>query len=228
MKFEFDRERSRECADIPAGTAVRFEPGDEREVKLVPLAGSCQVYGFNCRINGSLEESAVIVMDRRAYAETFGPTVGDRVRLADTELFIEVEQTTLPTVMKSNGGGKVIRDMGQSPISNADGAVDVVITNALIPRLVGYRQSGYRKDGRIFKLGKAGIHIQDNVDIIIGPGTEVVAGEGMILTAGGIDSHIHFICPQQIETAIASGITTMIGGGTGPHGYECHHLQPGP
>ncbi len=159
-------------------------------------------------------------MDRRAYAETYGPTTGDRVRLADTELIIEVEQdlTTYGEEVKF-GGGKVIRDgMGQSPISRADGAVDMVITNALILDWWGIIKADIGiKDGKIYKIGKAGNpYIQDNVDIIIGPATEAVAGEGMILTAGGVDSHIHFICPQQIETAIASGITTMIGGGTGP------------
>ncbi len=159
-------------------------------------------------------------MDRRAYAQTYGPTVGDRVRLADTELFIEVEQdfTTYGDEVKF-GGGKVIRDgMGQSPISNADGAVDLVITNALILDWWGIVKADIGiKDGRIFKIGKAGNpYIQNNVDIIIGAGTEVIAGEGAIITAGGIDSHIHFICPQQIDCAIASGITTMIGGGTGP------------
>lgn len=159
-------------------------------------------------------------MDRRAYAETYGPTVGDRVRLADTELFIEVEQdyTTYGEEVKF-GGGKVIRDgMGQSPISRANGAVDVVITNALILDWWGIVKADIGiKNGKIVQIGKAGNpYIQDGVNIIIGPGTEAIAGEGMILTAGGIDSHIHFICPQQIETAIASGITTMIGGGTGP------------
>ncbi len=172
-------------------------------------------------------------MDRRAYAETFGPTVGDRIRLADTELFIEVEQdfTTYGDEVKF-GGGKVIRDgMGQSPISNAEGAVDMVITNALILDWWGIVKADIGiKDGKIFKIGKAGNpYIQDNVDIIIGPGTEVVAGEGAILTAGGIDTHIHFICPQQIETAIASGITTMIGGGTGPAtGTNATTCTPGP
>jgi len=172
-------------------------------------------------------------MDRRAYAETFGPTVGDRIRLADTELFIEVEQdfTTYGDEVKF-GGGKVIRDgMGQSPISNADGAVDMVITNALILDWWGIVKADIGiKDGRIFKIGKAGNpYIQDNIDIIIGPGTEALAGEGMILTAGGVDSHIHFICPQQIETAIASGITTMIGGGTGPAtGTNATTCTPGP
>ncbi|MEM6433463.1 MAG: urease subunit alpha [Cyanobacteria bacterium P01_D01_bin.115] len=159
-------------------------------------------------------------MDRRAYAETYGPTVGDRVRLADTALIIEVEQdfTTYGDEVKF-GGGKVLRDgMGQSPISRADGAVDTVITNALILDWWGIVKADVGiKDGRIAKIGKAGNpYIQDNVDIIVGPSTEAIAGEGMILTAGGIDAHIHFICPQQIETAIASGITTMFGGGTGP------------
>ncbi|MDJ0743593.1 MAG: urease subunit alpha [Xenococcaceae cyanobacterium MO_167.B27] len=159
-------------------------------------------------------------MKRSAYADTYGATTGDRVRLADTELFIEVERdyTTYGDEVKF-GGGKVIRDgMGQSPISREDGAVDTVITNALILDWWGVVKADVGiKDGKIFKIGKAGNpYIQDNVDIIIGASTEIIAGEGMILTAGGIDSHIHFICPQQIETAIASGITTMIGGGTGP------------
>ena len=159
-------------------------------------------------------------MDRRAYADTFGATTGDRVRLADTELFIEVERdyTTYGDEVKF-GGGKVIRDgMGQSPISREDGAVDMVITNALILDWWGVVKADIGiKDGKIEKIGKAGNPlIQDNVDIIIGPATEIVAGEGHIVTAGGIDSHIHFICPQQIETAIASGVTTMLGGGTGP------------
>ncbi|BBD65129.1 urease, alpha subunit UreC [Nostoc commune NIES-4072] len=172
-------------------------------------------------------------MDRRAYAETYGPTIGDRIRLADTELFIEVEQdfTTYGDEVKF-GGGKVIRDgMGQSPISNADGAVDLVITNALILDWWGIVKADIGiKDGKIFKIGKAGNpYIQDNVDIIIGSGTEALAGEGMILTAGGIDAHIHFICPQQIEVAIASGITTMIGGGTGPAtGTNATTCTPGP
>ena len=172
-------------------------------------------------------------MNRRAYAETFGPTVGDRVRLADTELIIEVEQdmTTYGDEVKF-GGGKVIRDgMGQSPITNADGAVDAVITNALILDWWGIVKADVGiKDGKIHAIGKAGNpYIQDNVTIIIGPGTEAIAGEGMILTAGGIDTHIHFICPQQIEVAIASGITTMIGGGTGPAaGTNATTCTPGP
>ena len=159
-------------------------------------------------------------MERRAYADTYGPTVGDRIRLADTELLIEVERdyTTYGDEVKF-GGGKVIRDgMGQSTASRAEGAVDMVITNALILDWWGVVKADIGiKDGKIHQIGKAGNpQIQDNVDIIIGAATEAVAGEGHIVTAGGIDSHIHFICPQQIATAIASGITTMIGGGTGP------------
>jgi urease subunit alpha len=172
-------------------------------------------------------------MHRRAYAETYGPTVGDRVRLADTELIIEVEQdyTTYGDEVKF-GGGKVIRDgMGQSPIANQQGAVDAVITNALILDWWGIVKADVGiKDGKIAAIGKAGNpYIQDGVNIIIGPGTEAISGEGMILTAGGIDTHIHFICPQQIEVAIASGITTMIGGGTGPAaGTNATTCSPGP
>lgn len=172
-------------------------------------------------------------MNRRAYADTFGPTVGDRVRLADTELFIEVERdfTTYGDEVKF-GGGKVIRDgMGQSPITNKAGAVDTVITNALILDWWGIVKADIGiKEGHIAAIGKAGNpYIQNNIDIIIGPGTEVIAGEGLILTAGGIDSHIHFICPQQIEVAIAAGITTMIGGGTGPAaGTNATTCTPGP
>ncbi len=172
-------------------------------------------------------------INRRAYADMYGPTAGDRVRLADTELFVEVEQDfTLYGEEVKFGGGKVIRDgMGQSPISNADGAVDTVITNALIIDWWGIVKADVGlKEGKIFKIGKAGNpYTQDNVNIIIGPGTEIIAGEGLILTAGGIDSHIHFICPQQIEVAIASGITTMIGGGTGPSaGTSATTCTPGP
>lgn len=177
-------------------------------------------------------------MNRQAYADTFGPTVGDRVRLADTDLFIEVEEdrTTYGGTLYGDevkfGGGKVIRDgMGQSPITNASGAVDTVITNALILDWWGIVKADIGiKDGKIFKIGKAGNpYTQDNIDIIIGPGTEVVAGEGRIVTAGAIDTHIHFICPQQIETALASGTTTMIGGGTGPAaGTTATTCTPGP
>jgi urease subunit alpha len=158
-------------------------------------------------------------IDRRAYAEMFGPTTGDRVRLADTDLWVRVEAdlTTYGEEVKF-GGGKVIRDgMGQSQLTRAD-VVDTVITNALLLDHFAIMKCDIGiKDGRIFRLGKAGNpDIQPNVDIPIGASTEVIAGEGMIVTAGFIDSHIHFICPQQIEEALASGVTTMIGGGTGP------------
>jgi len=158
-------------------------------------------------------------MDRRAYAEMFGPTTGDRVRLGDTDLIIEVERDhTLYGEEVKFGGGKVIRDgMGQSQRHGA-GVMDTVITNALIIDHWGIVKADVGlKHGRIAAIGKAGNpDIQPGVDIVIGPGTEIIAGEGQILTAGGIDSHIHFICPQQVEEALMSGVTTMIGGGTGP------------
>src|SRR5260370_24099011 len=159
-------------------------------------------------------------MTRAAYAQMFGPTVGDKVRLADTDLVIEVEKdyTTYGEEVKF-GGGKVIRDgMGQSQRSRREGAVDTVITNALILDHWGIVKADIGiKDGRIAAIGKAGNpDVQPNVNIIIGPGTEVIAGEGMIVTAGGIDVHVHFICPQQIDEALYSGLTTMMGGGTGP------------
>ncbi|MQT31436.1 urease subunit alpha [Pseudomonas helleri] len=158
-------------------------------------------------------------ISRQAYADMFGPTVGDKVRLADTELWIEVEQdfTTYGEEVKF-GGGKVIRDgMGQSQLLAAE-VVDTLITNALIIDHWGIVKADVGlKDGRIHSIGKAGNpDIQPNVTIAIGASTEVIAGEGMILTAGGIDTHIHFICPQQIDEALNSGVTTMIGGGTGP------------
>ncbi|SFS21735.1 urease subunit alpha [Yoonia litorea] len=189
-------------------------------------------------------------ISRADYAAMFGPTVGDRVRLADTELIIEVERDLTAeragAAMSDGegknamtygeevkfGGGKVIRDgMGQSQRTRAEGAVDTVITNALIVDWTGiYKADVGLKDGQIAAIGKAGNpDTQPGVDIIIGPGTEAIAGEGRILTAGGIDSHIHFICPQQIEDALHSGLTTMIGGGTGPaHGTLATTCTPGP
>ena len=170
---------------------------------------------------------------RSAYADMYGPTTGDRVRLADTDLLAEVERdlTTYGEEVKF-GGGKVIRDgMGQSQASQAEGAVDTVITNALIIDHWGIVKADVAiLNGRIDKIGKAGNpDIQPNVDIVIGPGTEVIAGEGKILTAGGVDSHIHFICPQQVEEALASGVTTLIGGGTGPAtGTAATTCTPGP
>lgn len=171
---------------------------------------------------------------RAAYAQMYGPTFGDKVRLADTELFIEVEKDlTLYGEEVKFGGGKVIRDgMGQSQVSRAQGAVDTVITNALVvDATAGIVKADIGlRDGRIAAIGKAGNpDTQGGVTIIIGPGTEIIAGEGKILTAGGFDAHIHFICPQQIEEALMSGITTMLGGGTGPaHGTLATTCTPGP
>src|SRR6059036_3418513 len=161
-----------------------------------------------------------VKIGRQAYAEMFGPTVGDRVRLADTELWIEVEKDyTIYGEEVKFGGGKVIRDgMGQGQKSRAEGAVDTVITNAVILDHWGIVKADIGiRDGRISGVGKAGNpDIQPGVDIVIGPGTEAIAGEGRIVTAGGIDSHIHFICPQLVDEALAAGLTTLIGGGTGP------------
>jgi urease subunit alpha len=182
-------------------------------------------------------------INRADYAAMFGPTVGDKIRLADTDLIVEVERDL--TAERTNGGigitygeevkfggGKVIRDgMGQSQTTRAAGAVDTVITNALIIDHKGiYKADVGLHDGRIHKIGKAGNpDTQPGVNIIIGPGTEIIAGEGRILTAGGFDSHIHFICPQQIEDALHSGLTTMLGGGTGPaHGTLATTCTPGP
>ena len=172
-------------------------------------------------------------ISRQDYAGMFGPTVGDKVRLADTDLFIEVEEDrTFYGEEVKFGGGKVIRDgMGQSQTTRADGAVDTVITNALILDHWGVVKADIGiKDGRIFAIGKAGNpDVQSGVNIIVGPGTEAIAGEGKIITAGGIDVHIHFICPQQIDEALNSGVTTMMGGGTGPAtGTNATTCTPGP
>jgi urease subunit alpha len=173
-----------------------------------------------------------VKITRQAYAEMYGPTVGDRVRLADTELWIEVEKDyTVYGEEVKFGGGKVIRDgMGQSQRTSKDTA-DTVVTNALIVDHWGIVKADIGlKNGRIWKIGKAGNpDVQPAITIPIGPGTEIIAGEGMIATAGGIDSHIHFICPQQIEEALMSGVTTMIGGGTGPAtGTFATTCTPGP
>jgi urease subunit alpha len=172
-------------------------------------------------------------MSRRAYAQMFGPTVGDKVRLADTDLFIEPEKDlTIYGEEVKFGGGKVIRDgMGQSQLTRAQGAVDTVITNALILDHWGIVKADIAiRDGLIAAIGKAGNpDIQPGVSIIIGPGTEIIAGEGKIITAGGMDTHIHFICPQQIDEALFSGVTTMMGGGTGPAaGTTATTCTPGP
>ncbi|MCB2116185.1 MAG: urease subunit alpha [Rhodobacteraceae bacterium] len=181
---------------------------------------------------------------RAAYADMYGPTVGDRVRLGDTEIIIEVERDLIAERSSGGanalrygeevkfGGGKVIRDgMGQSQRTRAEGAMDTVITNALILDWTGiYKADVGLRDGRIAKIGKAGNpDTQPGVDVVIGPGTEIIAGEGRILTAGGMDAHIHFICPQQIDDALHSGLTTMLGGGTGPaHGTLATTCTPGP
>src|SRR5437016_6314427 len=172
-------------------------------------------------------------LERSVYADMFGPTTGDRVRLADTDIIIEVERdhTTYGEEVKF-GGGKVIRDgMGQSQLSQRQGGVDTVITNALILDHWGIVKADVGiKDGKVHSIGKAGNpDIQPSVTIIVGPGTEVIAAEGKILTAGGFDTHIHFICPQQIDDALMSGITTLIGGGTGPAtGTAATTCTPGP
>ncbi len=172
-------------------------------------------------------------LPRAAYADMFGPTTGDRLRLADTDLIVEVERdlTTYGEEVKF-GGGKVIRDgMGQSQATNSEGAADTVITNALIIDHWGIVKADVGiSQGRIAAIGKAGNpDVQPDVTIVIGPGTEIIAGEGKILTAGGIDAHIHFICPQLIEEALASGITTLVGGGTGPAtGTAATTCTPGP
>ena len=276
--LSFDREATKGYRlNILSGTAVRFEPGQAREVELVAIAGKQEIYGFAGRVMGAVDikpssETSQKRIDRRIHAEHFGPTTGDKVRLADTELWLEVEydltsqidhlsdstethslQSDVDTMQISEGegneptsrtdsddsisddtakahqnvsigeevkfgGGKVIRDgMGQSQLLAQDVA-DTVITNALIVDYSGiYKADVAIKEGRISGIGKAGNpDIQPGVTIAIGAATEIIAGEGKILTAGGIDSHIHFIAPQQCETALMSGVTTMFGGGTGP------------
>src|SRR6476659_4010211 len=240
--LKFDRKRARGMRlDIAAGTAVRFEPGQSRTVRLTPYMGAREAHGFQAKVSGKLgpiakagpSNQGPTRISRAAYAGMFGPTTGDRVRLADTDLFIEVEKDhTIYGEEVKFGGGKVIRDgMGQSQRTRAQGAVDTVITNALIVDHWGIVKADIGlTDGRIARIGKAGNpDVQPGVDIIVGPGTEVIAGEGKILTAGGIDSHIHFICPQQVDDAIASGVTTMVGGGTGPAtGTAATTCTPGP
>src|SRR5689334_20556945 len=172
-------------------------------------------------------------LSRSAYAAMFGPTTGDRLRLADTELIIRIEEDrTVYGEEVKFGGGKVIRDgMGQSQVSRAAGAVDTVITNAVILDHWGVIKADIGiRDGFITCIGKAGNpDIQSGVSIVIGPGTEVIAAEGKIVTAGGVDTHIHFICPQQVEHALYSGVTTLLGGGTGPaHGTLATTCTPGP
>ena len=242
--LKFERESTKGFRlNIVAGTAVRFEPGQGREVELVRYAGKQEIYGFRGDVMGKLEEpskldtesvqkTSNVKIDRQAYAQMFGPTVGDRVRLADTSLWLKVEKDhTIYGDEVKFGGGKVIRDgMGQSQVSCAE-SMDTVITNGLILDHWGVVKADIGlKDGRIAAIGKAGNpDVQEGVTILVGPGTEVIAGEGSIVTAGGIDAHIHFICPQQIDEALMSGVTTMIGGGTGPAtGTNATTCTPGP
>ncbi len=235
--LSFDRELTLGYRlNIISGTAVRFEPGQTREVELVAIAGRQHIYGFSGKVMGSAEVKNTTAtsqksIDRRIHAEHFGPTTGDKVRLADTDLWLEVEHDLTNVADHRSdtdaisvgeevkfGGGKVIRDgMGQSQLLG-DQVADTIITNALIIDYTGiYKADIAIKGGRISGIGKAGNpDIQPNVTLPIGAATEIIAGEGKILTAGGIDSHIHFIAPQQCETALMSGLTTMLGGGTGP------------
>ncbi len=255
--LDFDRQAAHGLRlDIPAGTAVRFEPGDTKTVRLVPLAGAREVYGLRGLTEGPLDDAAAasggagaapsssageeagglpnLAIPRTQYAQLYGPTTGDRVRLGDTGLFAEVERDL--TVYGEEvvfGGGKVLRDgMGQNGQVTRDGGdvPDTVITNALIVDHSGiYKADVALRDGHIQAIGKAGNPlIQDGVDIVVGSSTEIIAGERKILTAGGIDTHIHFISPDQIPTALASGVTTMIGGGTGPaEGTKATTVTPG-
>ncbi|EGK14621.1 urease alpha subunit [Psychrobacter sp. 1501(2011)] len=281
--LSFDREATKGYRlNILSGTAVRFEPGQAREVELVAIAGKREVYGFAGRVMGPVDikrtgSTSQKLIDRRIHAEHFGPTTGDKVRLADTNLWLEVEydltsqidhdidtdkthslDSNVDSILisgseddslkssKSNpqssanvsigeevkfGGGKVIRDgMGQSQLL-ANDVADTIITNALIVDYTGiYKADVAIKDGRISGIGKAGNpDIQPGVTLPIGAATEIIAGEGKILTAGGIDTHIHFIAPQQCETALMSGVTTMFGGGTGPaQGTLATTCTPGP
>src|SRR6185437_12906511 len=200
----------RKCGALRAGTVAR---GDADPVPRRPDRA-----GLPWRGHG--EFGVMVRITRSAYADMFGPTTGDRVRLADTDLFVEVERDlTVHGEEAKFGGGKVVRDgMGQSQASQAQGAADTVINDVLIIDHWGIVKADVAiTNGRIAGIGNAGNpDIQPSVDIIVGPGTEVIAGEGKILTAGGVDSHIHFISPQQVDDALASGLTTMIGGGTGP------------
>ncbi|KAI9140348.1 urease [Paraphysoderma sedebokerense] len=241
--------------DIPAGTAVRFEAGEEKTVNLVEIGGSKIISGGNGIASGTVDLDPKVVrelvenvkrlgfgyekfagveriprpfeLDRKVYADMFGPTVGDRVRLGDTSLFIEIEKdyTRYGDECKF-GGGKVLREgMGQSNSVSDDECLDLVITNAVIVDWWGIVKADVGvKHGRVVGIGKAGNpDIMDGVTegMIVGPGTEALAGEGMILTAGAIDTHVHFICPQLIDTALSNGVTTLIGGGTGPNSGAC-------
>ena len=238
--LHFDRAAARGMRlNIASGTAVRFEPGQQRTVELVDFAGDRMVYGFRGLVGRESSDAwPTAIGQRRAYAEMFGPTVGDRVRLADTGLVIEVEDDyTLRAGGYGEevkfGGGKTIRDgMGQSQRIARRRCADTVITNALIARPLGHRQGRHRPQGRPHRRASA----RPATPTCSRASTSSSAraprsspAKGMIVTAGGIDSHIHFICPQQIEEALASGVTTMLGGGTGPAtGTFATTCTPGP
>ena len=245
--------------DIPAGTAIRFEPGEEKDVTLVPIAGDKIIRGGNVLADGPVDDAATLAryqdgvrtrqfadascrrpsmsfdMSRVAYAAMFGPTTGDRVQLGDTGLtvVVEADRTVYGDECKF-GGGKVLREgMGQATGVAPKDALDVVITNALIVDYWGIIKADIGiKDGHIVGIGKAGNpDVMAGVDknMIVGVTTEVIAGEGHIVTAGGLDTHVHFICPQQADDALASGVTTLIGGGTGPAtGTNATTCTPGP
>ncbi|PZS29994.1 MAG: urease subunit alpha [Pseudonocardiales bacterium] len=228
---------------VPAGTSVRFEPGIERVVRVVPLGGTRTVPGLRLDVPDPAGAARAAVgggrwtVERSRYATLYGPTEGDRVRLADTNLLVEVTEDRCRGPHGGDevvfGGGKVIREsMGQARASRADGAPDLVITGAVVLDHWGVVKADIGvRDGRIVGLGKAGNpDIMDGVraGLVIGPGTEVIAGNGMILTAGGVDSHVHLISPQQVPEALGSGVTTLIGGGTGPaEGTRATTVTPG-
>ena len=225
--LQFEREAAKGFRlNIPSGNAVRFEPGERKTMELVAFGGAQILQGFRNETDGKVPtapqaaDKAALTIPRAQYLATYGATVGDKIRLGDTGLFATIEQDWLTKGDECKfGGGKSVRDgMAQSQRSNAQGAVDTVLTNALVVDHTGiFKADIGLKAGRIAAIGKAGNpDTQPGVDIVIGPGTEVISCEGNIVTAGGIDSHIHFICPQQVEEALASGVTTMLGGGTGP------------
>lgn len=234
--LRFDRSAARgKRLDVPAGTAVRFEPGIPVEVELVPLAGARTVPG----LRGETGARSMPEISREAYADLFGPTTGDRIRLADTDLLVEIEEDRSGGPGRAGdeavfGGGKVIREsMGQATVTRAEGAPDTVITGAVVVDHWGVVKADVGiRDGRITGVGKAGNpDTMDGVhpDLVIGPETEIIAGNGRILTAGAIDAHVHFICPQIADEALASGITTLVGGGTGPaEGSKATTVTPGP
>lgn len=250
-QLQFDRVRAHGYRlDIPAGTSVRFEPGDTRTVTLVKISGNQVIKGGNKIASGFIEDMSTVkgiverlkaggflhepepmgdaahidvcTMERQAYISMFGPTTGDLVRLGATDLWIKVEKDMTKYGDEcSFGGGKTLREgMGQAGGRSDTESLDTVITNALIVDWTGiYKADIGIKDGVIIGIGKAGNpDVMDGVDpnLVVGSCTDVIAGEHSIITAGGFDTHIHFICPQQAYEAIASGITTMLGGGTGP------------